>query len=134
MNVKKRYGNCCFLNVGQCPNVLLHNPFFVSNSLKGLQKTLRSKWLRGPVSKFDKLLSRIAKVDLETAQKIRESQMELDILAYDKRDFQYMRDKLKAENHFFEESQKIDKLFQDKKNGLGHLFTNEKNMIRYFRC
>jgi hypothetical protein len=78
----------CSLNVGQCPNVLLQNPpFFKSISLKGILKNLRSKWVRGSYSKFDKLLSRIAKVDLETAQKIRESWMDLDILAYDKQGF-----------------------------------------------
>jgi hypothetical protein len=66
---------------------LPHNlpSFFVSSSLKGLQKTLRSKWLKGPVSKFDKLLARIAKCDLEKAEKIRESWMDLEILAYAER-------------------------------------------------
>lgn len=60
------------------------SPLFLKNtSLKGLQKTLRGKWLRGPVSKFDKLLSQIEKCDLETAQKIRESWIDLDLLAYD---------------------------------------------------
>ena len=51
--------------------------------MKGLLKTLRRMWLRGPYTKFDKLLSRIAKVDLETASKIRENWIDLDLLGYD---------------------------------------------------
>jgi hypothetical protein len=38
-----------------------------SSSLKGLLKALRKQWLKGPYSKFDNLLSRIANCDLETA-------------------------------------------------------------------
>ena len=33
----------------------------------------------------------------------------------DNQTFQYMRDNLKAENHFFSESRRIDKLFKNKK-------------------
>lgn len=54
-----------------------------SLSMKGLQKTLRSKWRKGPYSEFDELLSRIVKCDLETASKIRESWEALELLAYD---------------------------------------------------
>jgi len=52
-------------------------------SMKGLKKTLRRKWRKGTLSEFDELLSRIAKCDRETASKIRESWIELDLLAYD---------------------------------------------------
>jgi len=52
-------------------------------SMKGLVKTLRRKWKRGTFTEFDKLLSETAHVDLETAQKIRETWESLDLLAYD---------------------------------------------------
>ena len=55
--------------------------------MKGLQKTLRRKWKRGTFSDFDKLLSEIAHVNLETAQKIRETWESLDLLAYDSEGF-----------------------------------------------
>lgn len=51
--------------------------------MKGLKRALRRKWRKGTLSEFDELLSRIAKCDLETASKIRESWEDLDILAYD---------------------------------------------------
>ena len=87
-NGGKHYGKGCSVHVGQCPNVLLQtSPFFKIKSLKGLQKFLRSKWVRGPFTKFDEFLCKVAKIDLATAQKIRESWEDLGILAYDKRDF-----------------------------------------------
>jgi hypothetical protein len=52
-------------------------------SLKGILKTLRRKWRRGPYSKFDELLSHLAKCDIETASRIRESWEDLELLAYD---------------------------------------------------
>jgi hypothetical protein len=52
-------------------------------NLKALLKTLRRKWHRGPYSKFDRLLSETAHVDLETASRIRQSWEDLDLLAYD---------------------------------------------------
>ena len=33
-NREKRYGYGCFLNVGQCPIVLLQNPLFFKSNLK----------------------------------------------------------------------------------------------------
>jgi hypothetical protein len=38
--------------------------------MKGLLKTLRGKWIKGPYSKFDRLLSRIIKIDLKTALRV----------------------------------------------------------------
>jgi len=52
-------------------------------SMKGLVKTLRRKWRKGTYTDFDELLSEIANCDLETAQKIRETWEDMDILAYD---------------------------------------------------
>lgn len=52
-------------------------------NLKALLKTLRRKWKKGPYSKFDRLLSETAHVDLETASRIRQSWEDLDLLAYD---------------------------------------------------
>jgi hypothetical protein len=54
-----------------------------SLSMKGLQKTLRRKWRRGPYTDFDELLSHLAKCDLVTASRIRESWEDLELLAYD---------------------------------------------------
>jgi len=51
--------------------------------MRTLLQTLRQHWLRGNCSSFDKLLSRIAVVDLETASKIRQTWESLDVLAYD---------------------------------------------------
>jgi hypothetical protein len=56
-------------------------------SLKGAVRTLRGIWRRGTYTEFDALLSRIAQVDLETAQKIRETWESLDLLAYDSEGF-----------------------------------------------
>ena len=50
---------------------------------KALLKALRRKWKKGPYTDFDELLSKIAKVDLETASRIRQSWEDLDLLAYD---------------------------------------------------
>ena len=58
-----------------------------SRSMKGLQKTLRRKWKKGPYTDFDELLTKIAKIDLETASAIRESWLDLDLLAYDSNGF-----------------------------------------------
>ena len=66
---------------------LTQPPFFEKYNFKGLLKTLRRKWLKGPYSKFDKLLSQIAKCDLETAREIREKWLELEFLAYDQQGF-----------------------------------------------
>ena len=52
-----------------------------------LLETLRRKWLRGTCSSFDKLLSRIAVVDPETATKIRELWLSMDVVAYDSQGF-----------------------------------------------
>jgi len=51
--------------------------------LKGLLKALRKQFPKGTYSQFDNLLSRIADCDLETASKIRESWINLDLLGYD---------------------------------------------------
>jgi hypothetical protein len=56
-------------------------------SMKGALKTLRGIWRRGTYTDFDALLSRIAQIDLETAQKIRETWESLDLLAYDEEGF-----------------------------------------------
>ena len=53
-------------------------------NLKGLHKTLRQRWIRGTYTEFDELLAKTSGVSLETAQKIRESWEDLDLLAYDK--------------------------------------------------
>jgi len=52
-------------------------------NLKGLHRTLRQRWIRGTYTEFDELLSEIAQVNLEAAQKIRETWEDMDILAYD---------------------------------------------------
>jgi hypothetical protein len=56
-------------------------------SMKGALRTLRRKWKRGSYTDFDKLLSETANVDLETAQKIRETWESLYLLAYDSEGF-----------------------------------------------
>lgn len=53
-------------------------------NLKGLQRTLRQRWIRGTYTEFDELLARTSGISLEAAQKIRETWEDLDFLAYDK--------------------------------------------------
>jgi len=55
--------------------------------MKGVLKTLRQRWRKGTYTSFDELLSEIAQVNLEAAQKIRETWESLDFLAYDKKGF-----------------------------------------------
>ena len=52
-------------------------------NMKGLLKALRRKWIRGHYTKFDKMLAQTANCDLETAQRIRQSWEDLNILGYD---------------------------------------------------
>jgi hypothetical protein len=56
-------------------------------NLKGLLKTLRRKWRRGPYTEFDKLLAANAHISIERAEQIREKWLDLDFLAYDKEGF-----------------------------------------------
>ena len=52
-------------------------------NMKGLLKTLRRKWIRGPYQKFDRMLAQTANCDLETAARIRQSWEDVNILGYD---------------------------------------------------
>jgi hypothetical protein len=56
-------------------------------NLKGLLKTLRRKWCRGPYTDFDRLLSETAQISIERAEQIREKWLDLEFLAYDKEGF-----------------------------------------------
>ena len=55
-----------------------------SLSLKGLVKTLRRKWRTGLFMDFDSLLMQILGCSRETAEGIRESWLDLDLLGYDR--------------------------------------------------
>ena len=52
-------------------------------SLEGAVETLRRKWRRGCYNDFDSLLMQILGCSRETAERIRETMEDLELLAYD---------------------------------------------------